>query len=114
LVNVTGTTKYTTALGARSTVLVIEPLLETDEQRQAKERVAEEKHGAKLDRKAAAEKPLWRVWTDAARTRTVEAQFKGLVGGQVKLLKKDGTKISIPLEGLSGDDQAWIRDRKKQ
>jgi hypothetical protein len=78
-----------------------------DEEQQAKERAAEEKQ---LERKAAVEKAPWRVWTDASRSHTVEAQFKGLVGGQVKLLKKDGTEISIPLEWLSEEGKGWIKE----
>ena len=98
-------------------MLLIEPRLETAEEREAKARAAQTKQGeeeAELERKAAAEKALWRVWTDASRAHSVEAQFKGLVGGQVKLVKKDGTKISIPLEGLSEEDQGWILKRGKQ
>ncbi len=112
VVNVTGTTKW-----AGITMLLIEPRLETAEEREAKARAAQTKQGeeeAELERKAAAEKALWRVWTDASRAHSVEAQFKGLVGGQVKLVKKDGTKISIPLEGLSEEDQGWILKRGKQ
>ena len=61
-----------------------------------------------------AEKAGWRVWTDKSGAHTVEAQFKGVIGGQVKLVKKDGTGIFIPLENLSEEDRAWIQERKKQ
>ena len=121
VVNVTGTKTYTTARGANSTVLLIEPRLETDEERQAKERATQSKQEDNQKRdelepqqKAAAEKARWRVWTDASRTHTVEAQFKGMIGDQVKLVKRDGTETSIPLEKLSEEDQEWIRQRSKR
>lgn len=111
VVNVTGTRKYDTG----RTVLVIEPRLQTDEELQAKAEVAQKKSA--LARKAAAEKARrtqWRTWADASRTHTVEAQYKGVIGGQVKLVKRDGTEISVPLEKLSEEDRGWIQDRKKQ
>ncbi len=160
-IKVTGTKAYTTALGAKSTVILIEPYKETDEerrareeairklqqaneeaaqkQRQAKEEAAEKERRAieeaaqkqrkakeeaaekqrketqaEQDRKAAAENARYRVWSDSSRTHTVEARFKYVVGNQVKLAKRDGTEISILLEKLSEDDQAWIRDRSKK
>ncbi len=60
------------------------------------------------------EKALWRVWSDASGTHIAEARFSGAIGGQVKLVKKDGTKIFIPLENLSEVDREWIRDQRKQ
>ena len=85
-------------------------------ERQAKEDAAQKRQKekqAELDRNAAAEKALWRVWTDASGTHTMEARFKSMIGDQVKLLKRDGTQISVPLEKLSEEDREWIRDRKK-
>jgi len=31
--------------------------------------------------------------------------------GKVKLIRKDGTVIQLPLEKLSDDDQEWVKGR---
>jgi hypothetical protein len=55
--------------------------------------------------------PEWRTWTDASGTHTTEAQYKGVAFGQVKLLKRDGETITIPLEKLGDKDHEWISRR---
>jgi len=69
---------------------------------------------AEAQRKAAAEAAEWHTWKDASGKHEIEAKFGGMISGNVKLTKKDGSIIRIPLEKLSDDDQKWIEDRKKQ
>jgi hypothetical protein len=54
-----------------------------------------------------------RTWTDSTGKHTIEAEFKGLAAGQVKLVKADGSSIAIALDKLSEEDQAWIRKRPR-
>lgn len=55
--------------------------------------------------------PRVRTWKSADGKFTVEAEFRSMTGGIVKLKRvDDGTEISVPLERLSADDQKWIRD----
>lgn len=53
-----------------------------------------------------------RVWTDATGEFKVTAKFRGITFKTVKLECEDGRVISIPLEKLSNDDQAYIKKRK--
>jgi len=55
-----------------------------------------------------------RTWTDATGNFTLEATFRGVIGGNVRLEKADGSVISIPLEKLSEADQEWIREQAKR
>ena len=55
----------------------------------------------------------YRTWTDASGQHKTEAAFSGMIGDQVKLLKKDGTKVALPIDKLSADDQAWIHKRSE-
>lgn len=54
----------------------------------------------------------FRSWTDASGEHKTEAQFKGMAFGKVKLLKRNGGEVTIPLEKLSEEDQTWIKKRK--
>jgi hypothetical protein len=53
----------------------------------------------------------FRTWQDASGKFSVEAEFAGYGLGKVSLKNADGTKISVPLEKLSQQDQEWIRNR---
>lgn len=55
---------------------------------------------------------LFRTWTDSTGKFTVEAKFLYIVGGKVKLEKKDGRTIALPLEKLSEADKLWIKNRQ--
>lgn len=50
-----------------------------------------------------------RIWTDVTGKFKIEAKFGGVSGGQVKLLKTDGTETTVPLNKLSAADQAFVR-----
>ena len=56
--------------------------------------------------------PAYRQWTDASGTHTVEAEFKGMIGDQVKLVTPDGRTIKLSFDQLDASDQKWIKDRK--
>jgi len=58
------------------------------------------------------ERDMFRTWTDSSGKYTVVAQFMGVAFDNVKLKKKDGGEITLPLEKLSEVDQAFIRERK--
>lgn len=59
----------------------------------------------------ATERPF-RTWTDSSGKFTVEAQFMGAAFGNVKLRRRDGTTITVPLDKLSEADQEWIKGRR--
>ena len=54
-----------------------------------------------------------RTWTDASGKHTLKAKFSGIIAGTVKLIKQDGSTISIPLEKLSDEDKDWIKNHKR-
>lgn len=54
-----------------------------------------------------------RTWQDASGQFKVEATLKSMASGKVKLIKADGTEISVPVERLSDDDQAYIKAQMK-
>jgi hypothetical protein len=58
-------------------------------------------------------KPQTRTWTDATGGFSIEAEFVSANGPYVKLKKSNGDIIKIPLEKLSQENQAWLKDRGK-
>ena len=46
-----------------------------------------------------------RTWTDSTGEFTIEAEFVALTDGQVKLRRKDGKVLTLPLSRLSEQDQ---------
>jgi hypothetical protein len=116
VVKVTGTKTYTTTEGAKSTVVVIEPYIETEEERQAKIKESlevKEKEKAEKERQAAIEEAKWRTWTDSTGKYKTEAKFGGVAFDKVTLIKRDGSKVQLPLAKLSDEDQKWIKQRNK-
>jgi hypothetical protein len=79
--------------------------------KEAEKKAAQEK--AEADRKAAIEEAKWRTWTDSTGQFKTKARFGGMAGGNVKLIKRDGSKLTLPLERLSDEDQEWIKKRSK-
>jgi len=55
----------------------------------------------------------FRTWTDVAQ-RQVEGVLEGVEGTQVQLRLRDGQVVKVPMDGLSKQDQAWIRDWVKR
>jgi len=134
-----GTMQYKTAIGGTKTVFVLEQvdlewlkaeakkrmapstiskITETIEKEKAQREKAEaDKEAAtekaKADRIAAEEKAKWRTWTDSTGQYKTEAEFGGVAGGKVKLIKKDGSTVRLPLEQLSAEDQQWIKNKHR-
>jgi SLA1 Homology Domain 1 (SHD1) protein len=53
------------------------------------------------------------TWTDSTGKFTIEARFLGFTNAKVTLEKKDGTKVTLPIERLSKENQEWVRGLKK-
>jgi uncharacterized cupin superfamily protein len=81
-------------------------------QAEAQRQDAIERAKAKKDREAI-EAAKWRQWTDASGKHQVEAKFCYVISGEVKLTKRDGSSIRVPLEDLSDKDREWIANRHK-
>jgi SLA1 homology domain 1, SHD1 len=56
----------------------------------------------------------FRIWTDSTGKHETEAKFAGMAFGKVTLEKRDGSRVTLPLEKLSADDQAWIEAKKRE
>lgn len=78
---------------------------------EAIEKEKSQREKAEADKKAAAEKAKWHAWTDSTGQYKTEAMFGGMAGGTVKLIKKDGSTVELPLEKLSAEDQQWIKNK---
>ncbi len=81
------------------------------EKAEADKRAAAEK--AEADRKAAIEEARWHTWTDSTGQHKTKAMFGGMAGGKVKLIKKDGSTVRLPLEALSDEDRQWIKSKSR-
>jgi hypothetical protein len=57
---------------------------------------------------SAAGASAYRNWTDNTGSFRVEAQFLGLADGKVKLRRKDGRELAVPLERLSEADKQEV------
>ena len=55
-----------------------------------------------------------RTWTAANGKFTVKATFVGSDNNKVKLKKENETVITVAMDRLSDEDQAWIQKRSKQ
>ncbi|MCE9547447.1 MAG: DUF1559 domain-containing protein [Planctomycetia bacterium] len=55
-----------------------------------------------------AEQP-WRTWTDASGSHQVEAQLIAVEGDSVRVKKKDGKVVLVPLARLSAADQEYAK-----
>ena len=84
-----------------------------DDAAAAAAKAAQEQKARRATAKAAAEAAKWRTWTDASGEHKIEAKFGGLASGEVVLIKRDGSKVQIPIEKLSDDDQEWVNNRRR-
>ena len=55
----------------------------------------------------------FRTWTDATGRHQVEAVFLSIEADRVKLRKRDGSVILVPVNRLSRADQGWIAARER-
>lgn len=50
-----------------------------------------------------------RTWKDATGKFSIEAEFAGIIAGDVRLKKADGSAVSVSLDRLSEADREWIK-----
>jgi len=81
--------------------------------REEKEAAKRAEAEARKERQAAIEEAKWRTWTDASGKHKTEAKYSGTLNGEVMLLKRNGSKIQLPLDRLSDEDREWIANRSK-
>jgi len=55
----------------------------------------------------------WNTWTDTTDNHKMEAKFNGVASAVVKLTKRDGSEITIPIENLADADRTWITNWAK-
>ena len=53
----------------------------------------------------------FRTWTDVSGKHRTEAAFIGFENGQVRLEKRDGARITIPIDRLAEADQEFVKTR---
>lgn len=58
-------------------------------------------------------KPMMRMWADDTGKHTVVAEFVEIRENMVRLKKKNGTIISVPLARLSQSDRDYVTSRKQ-
>jgi hypothetical protein len=114
--SVARTESYNTVAGASRTVFVLEPidLPKPPEAAPPKAPVVGKDPEERDTEKAAPEPkaPVVRTWRDASGKFSIEAEFRGVAAGAVRLRTKEGRTITVPLEKLSAGDREWIRDRR--
>ena len=100
------------AQNAEQTHQAEEARAEREQQAEQRRKAGEERVRVEKERKEAIEAAKWRTWTDATGEHKIEAQFGGLAFGKVKLIKRDGSTVRLPLEKLSDEDQKWVKGKK--
>lgn len=58
-------------------------------------------------------KPILRTWTNHTGDYKVEAEFLGQGDGKVRLRRKDGKEVAVPLDRLSKEDQEFLKSQPK-
>jgi hypothetical protein len=53
----------------------------------------------------------FRAWVDSTGEYRINAKFGGMAFGNVTLIKEDGSKLTLPKEKLSEEDQEWLQKR---
>lgn len=114
---VTGTKQYETASGGTKTIFVLKMRTQEEihaEQQATAQELQKKKNLAAKKRETEKEQRIkdnTRTWTAASSGKTLRATFIGSIGDKVKLQKEDGTAITVALNQLSDEDQAWIKNR---
>lgn len=122
LVHITGTQPYTTVLGARQTGWAMRRVSNSEwlkadhaaaeadaEERSNAAREALQAELAELQETLDSAKPD--TFTSADGNHTTEATVVGYADGKVKLVKLDGTEVSVPLDRLDKRSQDIARTR---
>ena len=58
--------------------------------------------------------PKWHTWSDDSGKFKIEGVFVALEGGKVKLRRKDGKEVSVPLDRLSKADRDFAAEQAKE
>lgn len=105
---------FTVAIGDE--IVYVNQEVQQERERAAAQREAEiEAHRRKQERmspaagKTATLKPF-RTWTDATGEFEVEARLSGQMNDTVRLIKKDGSGVTVPIDKLSEKDTEYIRN----
>ena len=53
------------------------------------------------------------TWSDVTGTHKIEAEYLGVLEGKVRLKRKDGREINVPIDSLSKTDQARVEELQK-
>ncbi len=53
-----------------------------------------------------------RVWTDKSGKHNIKAELVTIESGEAVLRRSDGKELRVPIEMLSADDQAFVRDQQ--
>jgi hypothetical protein len=56
----------------------------------------------------------YRTWTDDSGTFRIEAKYLATDGEKVRLAKKDGREISVPINRLSQADRQFVEELQKK
>jgi hypothetical protein len=56
------------------------------------------------------EKHVWRHWKDASGQFTIYAKLVTVIGDHIKLELDDGKVIDVPIDRLSAEDQAYLKE----
>jgi SLA1 homology domain 1, SHD1 len=84
---------------------------ELEEQQVANKARAEAKAEAERIKRMEIDERKWRTWTSNDAKHSTDAKFDGLTSGTVKLIKRDGSSVKVPLDKLSDADQKFIAKR---
>jgi hypothetical protein len=85
-----------------------EEIRKAEDERRAERKALADAARAKMDALK-----VMRTWKDTTGTFSVEAQFVYRTPDGIKLRKADGTEVTIPMDKLSAEDQAWINQGKR-
>lgn len=99
---VVGTESYKTVGGASKTVFSLR-------------QITKEEYAECLDftsKKRPRPPREFRIWKDTSGAFTVEAEYVSQNKTDVELLKKDGSRLSVPLLKLSKSDRVWLKEHQ--
>lgn len=102
-----------TPKSSRDDAIRVEQERRNEQTKAERERQAEQRRQVEKERQETIEAAKWRTWTNSTGTHKTEAKFGGMAFGKVKLIKRDGSTVQVPIEKLSDEDREWIANRQK-
>ena len=88
-------------------------MLQSSSPQNSESEVQQAAQKAAKEREEAIEAAKWRTWTDSTGQHKIEAKFGGLALGKIKLTKRDGSTVQVPIENVSDEDQEWVKRRQR-